>query len=129
VIFIRFNDEPESIFTQPASYYDRMLKTDAFSLRNYFQEVSYNKLTIESIPYPALGSAVISYKDDQPRGYYQPFNVSTNPSGYLGDEIIKDPDGTLVLNPERNKREQTLVMNAIKFIKGKGVFPAGADID
>lgn len=115
VIFIRFSDEAE--FTTPTSTYNNMLNSStagADSLRNYFREVSYNALTINSSLFPTPGSTIVSYQDSHPRGYYQPYNAVTNPIGYTDD---------------RGLREHTLLRDAINYVDGLGQFPNGAAID
>jgi M6 family metalloprotease-like protein len=115
VIFIRFSDESE--FTDPATKYIDMLNNSAggaSSLRNYYQEVSYNALTINSTILPAPGATIVSYQDAHPRSYYQPYNAVTNPGGY---------------NSDRMTREQTLVRDAINYVASLGQFPSGASID
>ncbi len=116
VVFIRFSDESE--FTEPFSAYTNMLNNStpgANSLKNYYKEVSYNALTINSLLYPTPGSTIISYQDSHPRGYYRPYNSVTNPIGYTSDQ--------------RGTREQTLLRDAANYISGLGQFPSGATID
>ncbi len=115
VIFIRFSDETE--FTDGTSFYTNMLNTSTAgvdSLRNYFREVSYNTLTIDSSLYPTPGSTVLSYQDNHPRSYYQPYNAVTNPGGYTID---------------RTSREHILLASAIEYVDALGQFPNGASID
>ena len=120
VVFIRFSDEAE--FTDATSIYTDMLNNSsvgANSLRNYYREVSYNTLTINSTLFPNPGSTVLSYQDSHARSYYQPYNVVTNPNGYQGDEN----------GPERTMREHTLLSDAINYVNGLGQFPSGDSID
>jgi hypothetical protein len=104
-IFIRFADEDE--FTDPFLTYDQMFNLSAGgknSLINYYKEVSYGAVTITSklYPDPAPGTTVVSFRDSHPRGYYQPYNASSNPIGYLES----DPD-------ERRGRENLLLKAAV----------------
>ncbi|MBL0268192.1 MAG: M6 family metalloprotease domain-containing protein [Chitinophagaceae bacterium] len=120
VVFIRFSDESE--FTNTTSTYAGMLNNStagANSLRNYFQEASYNALTIDSILYPTPGSIVVSYQDSHTRGYFQPYHPVTNLDGYTGGD-----NGT-----DRATREHTLLKDAINYVNGLGQFPDGASID
>ncbi|MGB6122884.1 MAG: hypothetical protein WBG80_13320, partial [Bacteroidota bacterium] len=84
VVFIRFSDESE--FSDDLATYDEMFN-DAVpgenSMYNYFQEASYGVLSVLSTFYPIPGgSTVISHQDSNSRGYFQPYNSTTNPIGY-----------------------------------------------
>ena len=120
VIFVRFSGEAE--FGQAASVYTDMLNSavpGANSMRNYYLEASYNQLTINSSLLPTPGANVVSYQDSHPRGYYRPYNATTNTIGYTGG-----PSGT-----QRAQREHTLLRDAINYVNGLGQFPSGATID
>jgi M6 family metalloprotease-like protein len=119
VIFIRFSDESE--FTDDLATYDEMFN-DAVpgenSMYNYFQEASYGVLSVLSTFYPvAGGSTVISYQDSHSRGYFQPYNSSSNPIGYTGGN-----NGT-----ERRNREHQLLADAVNSVGSQ--VPSGLDID
>ncbi|MBE0662634.1 MAG: M6 family metalloprotease domain-containing protein [Bacteroidales bacterium] len=103
VVYIRFSDQNE--FTQPRSFYDnRFNNPDGVSLKNYFYEVSYEQLLIESSQYPICELTTnLSYMDPNPRNYYEPYHAVNNPNGYQGDN-------------QRRTREHTLLVNAINFI-------------
>lgn len=103
VVYIRFADQTE--FTQPRSLYDaRFNNTTSASLKHYFYEVSYEKLTIDSHHYPVCELTTnLSYQDQHPRNYYEPYHAINNPNGYQGDT-------------QRRIREHTLLVNAINFI-------------
>jgi len=81
---------------------------------NYFKEVSYNQLEIESSFYPLNQDRIVSYQDSNSRGYFQPYNAITNLDGYNGDA-------------EATKREHTLLKNVINEIKSD--IPASLNID
>jgi M6 family metalloprotease-like protein len=119
VIFIRFSDEAE--FTDQVTQYSAMFNNTAAganSLVNFYKEASYNKLTINTSMFPLpAGSTVISSQDSHPRGYYQPYNASTNPIGYTGGD-----DGT-----ERRDREHLLLKAAVDNVAGQ--IPSGLLID
>jgi M6 family metalloprotease-like protein len=120
VVFIRFSGETE--FTNPLSKYTDMLNSSAVgedSLYNYYWEVSYNTLTINSPLFPIPATTVISYQDTHPRSYFQPYNAVSNPGGYTGGD-----NGSM-----RTSREHTLLRDAITYVNGLGQFPAGATID
>ncbi len=117
VIFIRFAGEAE--FTTPTTTYNNMLNSQAAgynSLRNYYLEVSYNAVTVNSNLYPVPGITILSYQDSHPRSYFQPYDASTNPGGYSDFS-------------QRTTREHTLLQMAVTYINGLGQFPGGAVID
>lgn len=115
VIFIRFSDESE--FTQNISIYDNQFNASApsaNSMRNYYYEVSYGQLTINSTFYPApVNSIVVSYQDAQPRSYYKKYSA-TNTNGYNGDH-------------QRREREFALLKNAVNAVKSQ--IPAELNVD
>jgi M6 family metalloprotease-like protein len=115
VVFIRFADEGG--FPDSVTRYDRLFNgtsDGANSVINYFSEVSYGKLRVSSSFYPVSRDSVLSYQDSLPRNYYQKFNATTNPRGY-----VTEADGLV--------REQSLVIRAIEAIKSQ--IPADLDID
>ena len=72
-------------------------------MRHYFKEVSYDMLDAPTTHFPlANGETIISYQDDYPRNYYEPYNAQSNPDGYTND---------------RTEREHTLLRKAIEFIE------------
>ena len=101
-VFIRFADEDE--FTGSFTYYDTPFNLpEGPSMRHYFQEVSYGMLDAPTTHFPlANGETVVSYQDDYPRSYYEPYNAQSNPDGYTND---------------RTEREHTLLRKAIQFIE------------
>jgi len=114
VVFIRFNGESE--FTDQY-YYPYLFNSSSSthnSMYNYFKEVSYDQLEIESSFYPLSENRIVSYQDSSSRGYFQPYNAITNPDGYRGDA-------------EATEREHTLLKNAINAIKID--VPASLNID
>jgi M6 family metalloprotease-like protein len=116
VVFIRFSDDPE--FTDSKTTYNSMFNRENYnSLKQYYKEVSYNQLTINSHFYPATtGTTVISYQDAQPRGYYQPYS-STNTIGYTGGN-----NGS-----QRRDREHILLRNAVNYVNSS--IPSNLDLD
>jgi len=118
VIYIRFAEEDE-IQTPRQSYYNALNQTTGYSLKAYYQEVSYNQLTIESHHYPMVDNPQInnaSYMDSHPRNYFQPYNASTNPNGYNGAN-------------ERRIREHQLLVDAIQWINQNFPIPSDLNID
>ena len=105
-IFIRFSDEDD--FPNPRAYYDDFFnEPDTPSLINYYKEVSFDTLTVNTVHYPETdGTGVCySYQDSHPRAYYQPYNATTNPIGYT--------------NSQQTDREHTLLRDAIDFVSSE----------
>jgi len=124
VIYIRFAGEPDFSVAQGnyqavfqnsfASLFNSTVSGDN-SMRNYFREVSYNKLDIVSYFYPQNdGTTILSYKDEFNRGYYQPYNAVTNPDGYQPWE-------------PSIYRGLTLLTNAIESVKNQ--IPSSLNLD
>jgi len=69
VVFIRFSGDTE--FDQTFNSYSSWFNTGTLSLKSYYQEVSYNQLTVNSTFYPApVNGYVVSWQDSHPRSYY-----------------------------------------------------------
>ncbi|NLF43386.1 MAG: M6 family metalloprotease domain-containing protein, partial [Bacteroidales bacterium] len=117
VVYIRFADDTEYVL--PRSTYDaRFNGSDQQSIKDYFQEVSYNNLTIQSYHYPESEMSVnISYQDQYTRDYYRPYNETTNPIGYQGGNS----------GSQRIDREHTLLQNAVNAISS--AIPSNLVID
>ncbi|OPJ59233.1 M6 family metalloprotease domain-containing protein [Clostridium oryzae] len=115
VIFIRFRDDKE--FEASISKYEDMFnksEQNYNSVYNYYKEVSYNKLIVNSTFYPLpQNSKVVSYKDSKSRCYYEPRDCKTNPEGY-------EPE-------EQGNREAELLVNAINAVKSQ--IPVSLNID
>ncbi|NVO03682.1 MAG: M6 family metalloprotease domain-containing protein, partial [Bacteroidetes bacterium] len=113
VVFIKFSDQTE--FTSARSVFNNKLNaTPGSSLKEYYDEVSYNNLDIESNLYPTCALTTnLSYTDSHPRAYYSPYNATTNPLGYQSSESTD--------------REHTLLVNAVNAIASQ--VPAGLNID
>jgi len=113
VIFIRFSGESE--FGQNISVYDGWFNSSTNSQKNYYLEASYNQLTVNTNFFPApQSSMVVSWQDSHARAYFQPYNATTNPTGYNGDD-------------DRRNREFTLLQNAIAGVASQ--VPTGLNID
>jgi len=112
-IFIRFADENE--FATPRSIMDEPFnKPEGPSLAHYYDEVSYSQVEVNTHHFPICDmSTNLSYQDQYPRSYYQPYNAQTNPDGYI--------DGNSAI------REQTMLKNAIDFIYDE--VPLELDVD
>jgi M6 family metalloprotease-like protein len=117
VIFIRFSDEGSTIFNRQRSYYDAYFnKSEGPSLQHYYKEVSYNRLEVNTVYYPNVDdfSTNLSYQDTQPRGYFQPYNATTNPIGYQNDS-------------QSTTREHELLERAVNAVAAE--VPTSLDID
>ena len=82
VIFIKFNDEVDYVAPYEYDFYDNLFNgVDVVSLRDYYLEVSYDKLTIDS--YIVNDNLQIIYFEDvHDRSYYEPYDNVYNPNGY-----------------------------------------------
>lgn len=107
VIFVSFQDA--TTFSRRRSIYDSRFNSttsSSGSLKDYYQEVSYSNLDITSHLYPAapMESTTAAYVDFHRRGFYSPYNATTNPDGYRTVE-------------ESTNREHNLIVNAIDAVK------------
>jgi len=116
VIYIRFAAESE--FTDSQSTYTEMFNsstTGTLSQYNYFNEVSYGALSINSYFLPTNnGSTIISYQDTHTREYFLTYNAVSNPIGYQNDT-------------EKTEREHTLLQAAVNSVNGQ--LDTGINID
>lgn len=104
-VYIRFSDQSE--FAPDTMFYWNMFNNDSpgyNSMVNYFNDISYEQLTLPSWFYPIpSNSTVISYQDIYERSYFMPYNASTNPNGYQ--------------ESQRTSREHQLLVRAINYIQ------------
>jgi M6 family metalloprotease-like protein len=116
VVYIRFSDDTE--FTNTRQFFDDKFNlVSGTSLKSYYSEVSYTQLTINSTNYPECPMTTnLSYQDTHPRAYFQPYNATTNPTGYDDEN-------------ERTIREHTLLQDAINWINVNSPVPANLNID
>ncbi|WP_409069952.1 M6 family metalloprotease domain-containing protein [Clostridium sp. FAM 1755] len=104
VIFIKFSDQDE-IRTNLSRYDNQFNSKSQASVNNYFKEISYDKLDINTTFYPKPnGNTILSYTDSHPRSYYT--NVPQN---------------------ERAAKEQTLLKNAVESVKNQ--IPSNLNVD
>ncbi|MDR2840029.1 MAG: hypothetical protein LBV75_02010, partial [Paludibacter sp.] len=110
VIYIKF--QGEAGFTKNQSYFDNIYNntTTGASLASYYRDISSNRFNISSTFYPKItsGTTILYYTDQYPRGYYQPYNATTNPNGYGEGRT-----------PSESEREQTMVMNASTYVQAQ----------
>lgn len=118
VIFIRFAGESEistSFNNINAMFNDS--SANSTSMYTYFRHASYNKLSIVTHYYPTPnGNSVLSYQDSHPRNYYQPYDATSNPTGYVDDD-------------DHRNREFTLLQNAVNYINANSPVPTSLNID
>ena len=115
VVFIRFAGDTyhNSSFSTVNAMFNAS-DYDANSLHNFYHHTSYNQLDLWSYYYPQPdGETVLSYEDIYPKQYYQPYNPTTNPIGYLDEE--------------RAEREFDLLERAIDYIED--MVPDTLDLD
>ncbi len=107
VIYIRFKDEAE--YTTSQATYTQMFNSTAtgdVSQHNYFNEVSYGELNMNTSFYPINdGVNILSYQDSHPREYFMKYDATTNPQGYQESEIAS--------------REHTLLQAAVNSVKSQ----------
>ena len=102
VVFVRFADQEE--FTEELSGYEELFNSNNnHSLKSYYSYSSYNTLEINSYFNPNSGNIITSYKDINPRDYYEPYS-SLNPIGFI------------TMN-DRTEREHNLLIRALNFVK------------
>ena len=108
VIFVSFKDA--TTFSKKRSVYDSRFNSttsSSGSLKDYYKEVSYSNLDITSHFYPKtsdMTSTANGYIDFHNRGFYRPYNATTNPDGYRTSD-------------ESTNREHNLIVNAIDAVK------------
>lgn len=119
VVYMRFSDDTE--FTTPRQVFDdKFNQSTGVSLKSYFKEVSYNNLIISSFHSPDCALTTnLSYQDSHPRGYFQPYNETTNPIGYTGDSN----------GAERYAREDQLLVDALNWINLNYPVPISTNLD
>ena len=117
-IFIRFSDDGQ--FTNSYSSIDNMfndVSEGAVSMRSYFRSASYGAIEIPTTFYPGHnGESIISYQDNYPRSYFQPYNPSTNTNGYQNEG-------------ERTNREFSLLQRAVNYVNANFPVPTNLNID
>lgn len=86
VCFVRFADEPETVFTHNLDFYDTLFNneaSDANSVSNYFSWVSYGQLKWKTIFNPQTkDTQICSYQDILTRKQLQKYDATNNPEGY-----------------------------------------------
>ncbi len=116
VIYIKFLGESE--FSSNRQTFDELFNHGANnSVKSFYHEVSYNKLNFCSTHYPSSAmNENFSYTDPHPRNYYEPYNATTNPSGYTNQS-------------DRKNREHALLESSINWINTYSPIAQGLNID
>lgn len=119
VIFVQFSNE--NITNELISFYENIYsKESGPSLKHYYNEVTNNKLTLNTTLIPKTNTSyVVWYTDSNPRNYYQPYNAATNTSGY-------DPDASSG-STSRVYREHMLLKSAIEATRDQ--IPSDFNVD
>ena len=113
-VFVRFNDETDYSAPFDYTYYDSMLNsTDSVSLKNYYLEVSYGSLTIDSF-IPNVAGDIIFYTDTYERSYFEPYST-------------ENPDG--VTDSGQADREHGLIQRALDYVDTNDLVPDEMDLD
>ncbi len=103
VIAITFPDAPT--MNKSMVEYDSIFNAiSKKSLRNYYNEVSYNQLNLSSTFFPSASPDKFTYMAHNDRTYYQAYNKTSNPNGYHDES-------------QRVGREHNLLANAINAVK------------
>lgn len=108
VIFIKFAGDGDFInsFASVNSMFNDSTSFGVNSMYNYFKNISYNQLFINSFFFPQPeNDVIIAYEDTYPKEYYMPYS-ETNPMGYDASEESWDRTG----------REMTLLANAVRYV-------------
>jgi M6 family metalloprotease-like protein len=97
VCFVRFHDQTEFPSTPTYTWYNNLFNSSSQqSLHDFYNEVSSGQLNITTYLYSGSGGYVVSVQVSHNRGYYSPYNASTNPGGYTSV-------------PEKNSRHSALI--------------------
>lgn len=115
VCYIRFSGEAEFAPNEEATD-QTLLNTGTYSLNNYIKAQSENSCSFASVMPKGSSSVAVSYCATQPRGYYQPYNATTNPIGYQTDT-------------DSATREHTLLKEAVAWMNAMSDIPLGSTLD
>lgn len=116
VILVRFSDDAEFLI-EDVRRYDSNLNAHSASMIDYFREVSYQQLEMPSLVLPYhINENVLSYQDIRPRKYFQPYNQTTNPDGYRGDD-------------ENYSRKVAMMKRAVDWVNQNTPVPQDLNLD
>lgn len=107
VVFIQFKDT--SYTETRKSFYEQLFNTNADSVKQYYDEISYGKIGVTSTFYPnATSSAILTYRDINNASYYKASDY-----GYSWEK--------------QGEREQAMFKRALEYVKDQ--IPADLDLD
>ena len=115
VCYIRFAGEAEFAPSEVATD-NVLLNTGTYCLNNYIKAQSENTCSFKSVMPKGASTTAVSFCPTQTRGYFQPYNATTNPTGYNGDT-------------ERDSREHILLQQAVAWMNSMSDVPSGASLD
>lgn len=100
IIFLRFSDDAE--FRPKLDLYVDLFNSQnpkVISMYNHFKENSGNKIFLTHEFYPqSISPTITSYQDYHPRGYFMPYDESSNIIGYKNDIEKEDRKNELLRN-------------------------------
>ncbi len=115
VCFVRFNDQTEFPTSPTYAWYNNLFNsTSQQSLADFYDEVSSGQLDINTFLYSSSGGYVLSIQVSHNRGYYSPYNATTNPEGYQTEA-------------QKNSRHQALIGELCGL--ADPLVPAGVNMD
>ena len=115
VIFIRFQDEAAYVAPHDLAFYDNLFNgVDVVSLRDYYLEVSYGQMEINSV-FAVPNQEIIYYVDSHDRSYFEEYDSVTNPDG------ISEENSTL--------REHELLKRATDYVEANNLIDDSINLD
>ncbi|MDR0927752.1 MAG: Ig-like domain-containing protein, partial [Ignavibacteria bacterium] len=115
VVFVKWVEGVD--FIVPIQHYIENFNTHICSMRNYYKEISFDKLDVTSFfcpPQQDIGNVVCVIVEHS-RNYYLPYNAVSNPDGYPADE--------------QYIRASALIAEVIDSVKKQNMIPTSLDID
>ncbi|MDR0927749.1 MAG: InlB B-repeat-containing protein, partial [Ignavibacteria bacterium] len=116
VVFVKWANTAG--FTNNIQHYEGHYNTNPYSLKNYYDEISYGQLEANTSFYPQQSPAgsIIYVTVSHNRNYYCVYNAATNPTGYSG-------------STQRTLREGELIAEIIDSINANNMVATNLDID
>lgn len=97
VAFVRFSNQTEFPTSTSYNWYDNLFNsTSQQSLADFYNEVSQGQLDINTHLYRRSGSNVVSLQVSHSRGYYSPYNATTNTGGYTDETQANNREYALI---------------------------------
>lgn len=111
VVFVRFDGEEEFVSEEYMTVMDEMYNTSAVSVKQYFKEVSLNKLTLNTHFLMPENTTAVSVEVSHPREYYMPYDFLRNPEGYREQKVGGKE------HIDRFYREQQLIREVLRSVQ------------